>query len=149
MILYATSETCFTILKGLYHFGANFFDLTFILRLCESNNTLFPVTNDLGVLLSLMHFSRDFCASVHALASSSNLVCAPGTVSSGTFRFAVGLIPVINWCGMYFVLSLLWLISIIALSLLYVSTYLHYWPILTARIFPHITCKVLIDLTVI
>ena len=96
LILYVTGETCFTISKGPYRFGANFFDLTFILRLRESNHTLLPVTNDLGGLLGLMRLSRDFCASVRALANSANLSCAPGMVSSGTFRFAVGLIPKIN-----------------------------------------------------
>jgi hypothetical protein len=99
LILYATGETCFTILKGPYCFGANFFDLTFILRLCESNYTLLPVTDDLGILLGLIYLSRDFCVSVHALASSANLSYASGMESSGIFRFVVGLIPKINWCG--------------------------------------------------
>jgi hypothetical protein len=66
-------ETCFTILKGLYCFGANFFDLTFILRLHESNHTLLPVTNDLSGLKGLMCFSRDCYASVHTLVNSMNL----------------------------------------------------------------------------
>jgi hypothetical protein len=89
-------ETCFTISKGLYRFGANFFDLTFVLRLRESNHTLLPVTNDLGVLAGLMRLSKDCCASARALVNSINLSCAPGTVSSGIFRFAVGLMPKIN-----------------------------------------------------
>ena len=96
LILYATGETCFTISKGPYHFGASFFDLTLILRLRESNHTLLPVTNVLGVLNGLMRLSRDFCASDCALASSSNLSCAPGIESSGILRLAVGLIPKIN-----------------------------------------------------
>jgi hypothetical protein len=66
-------ETCFTISKGPYHFGANFFDLTFILRLCESNHTLLPVINDLGILAGLMRFSNDCCASACALVNSINL----------------------------------------------------------------------------
>jgi hypothetical protein len=70
--------------------------LTFVLRLRESNHTLLPVTNDLGILVGLMRLSRDCCASAHALVNSINLSYAPGTVSSGTFRFAVGLIPKIN-----------------------------------------------------
>ena len=89
LILYATSKTCFTILKGSYRFGASFFDLTLILRLCESNHTLLPITNVLGILNGLMHFSRDFCASDHALASSINLSCAPGIKSSWILRLAV------------------------------------------------------------
>jgi hypothetical protein len=66
-------ETYFTILKGPYCFGANFFDLTFVLRLCESNHTLLPVTNDLSGLEGLMCFSRDCCVSAHALVNSINL----------------------------------------------------------------------------
>jgi hypothetical protein len=66
-------ETCFTISKGLYRFGANFFDLTFVLRLRKSNHTLLPVTNDLGILAGLMHLSKDCCASAHALVNSINL----------------------------------------------------------------------------
>jgi hypothetical protein len=68
-----TGETCFTILKGPYHFGANFFDLTFILRLHESNHTLLPITNDLGILAGLMHLSKDCYASARALVNSINL----------------------------------------------------------------------------
>ena len=93
LILYATGETCFTISKGPYHFGASFFDLTFVLRLCASSHTLSPVTNDLGVMNGLMHLFNVFCASVRALASSNNLCCALGLESSRMFRLAVGLIP--------------------------------------------------------
>jgi hypothetical protein len=73
LILYVTGETCFTISKGSYHFGANFFDLTFVLRLHESNHTLLPVTNDLGVLVGLMCLSNNCYASAHALVNSINL----------------------------------------------------------------------------
>ena len=93
LILYATGETCFTISKGPYRFGASFFDLTFILRLRASSHTLLPVTNDLGVVNGLMRLSNDFYASVRALASSNNLRCALGLESSGILRLAVGLIP--------------------------------------------------------
>jgi hypothetical protein len=89
-------ETCFTILKGLYRLGANFFDLTFVLRLHKSNHTLLPVINDLSVLVGLMHLSKDCCASVRTLVNSINLSWAPGTVSSEIFRFVVRLIPKIN-----------------------------------------------------
>jgi hypothetical protein len=96
---YATGDICCNISNGPYLQGLSFLEGVLIFRLCASSHILLPGTKVHGSVYGLIHLCNTFCASVWDSCNFLSRSCIAGTESSGIVSDAVGLIPMINSCG--------------------------------------------------
>ena len=99
---YVTGVTCCNILNGPSLWGLSFLEGLLVFRLRASNHTLSSETKKHVGISGLMCLSKAFCASALDCISSLRRSYIAGTGSSGIVSDAVGLMPMINSCGVCF-----------------------------------------------